>query len=135
MNGFSRLLVLFLLVNHACKDADVPVSKSGLYGQWLMTESLQDPGDGSATWQKPSANSYDLISFRRDNSFAGDDGSYNLFPEFSSFRIRSDSTLTLYKKDHKDSLRLRYSLDSRVLQINLPCIEPCGLRFSKTTDF
>ena len=128
-------LLLFSQVINACKDGNVPTEKSDLFGQWLQTEYLNDPGNGSGTWQKPSPNSYEVISFRRDYVFVGGDGQYNLFPGYISFRIRSDSTLTLYKTSHADSLRLRISLTSKTLEIDPPCIERCGMRFSKITNY
>jgi len=112
------------------------LAENNLIGQWLLTETLADPGDGSGTYQP--VDSERKITFLTNGTFEMNQdpcptivrqqdsakGTYNL----------NDSTLTVTgcrfegaTEDHQ----INFSVNEGHLFLLYPCIEPCGEKYKK----
>jgi hypothetical protein len=96
----------------------------GLTGTWQLTETLFDPGDGSATWQ-PVSDKTKKISFKPDGSIQG-----TALGDLVSYKIIDSTRVEFARKDDTKFI-YRYKVASSTLMLNPPCIEACGLKFRK----
>ncbi|HEX6180407.1 MAG TPA: hypothetical protein VFZ47_04130 [Chitinophagaceae bacterium] len=98
-------------------------SGEGLIGQWQLTESYFDPGDGSGTWQPANANQ--VVSFNADGSFTSNS---SLFEGIVKYEVPNDSTIKFFRVDATEWV-MSYNLSDNKLHLRPSCIEGCGLKF------
>ena len=116
--------LLFVSVIVSCKDEETGPG-GPLYNTWKLTETLADPGDGSGKWTPAIGNRY--IKFNTNGTVEGD-----ALPEVAYFTIKDSVTLSVkFKSTETTPVPYRYKITNNNLQLNPPCIEPCGYRFIK----
>lgn len=123
MSGM-KFLFLFLCISFvvACKKNSL--TAGSFTGKWKLIATLADPGDGSGQWQ-PVTGTDKFIRFNADSSLES-----NIYTDYKRYRV-SDSVRIEFIQSNGTSILLRYKFYPSMLQINSPCIEPCGARFTK----
>lgn len=119
MYRFFTLIILAIFFI-SCEKTD---ENTTLVGKWALVATLNDPGDGSGQWQTVSEDS-DIELFA--------DGSVKThnFSDFQTYRV-IDSVRIEFTSADNARFNYRYRLQGRLLELNPPCIEPCGLRFKR----
>ena len=115
-------LILLTIATSSCVKNSGSSSGEGLIGQWKLTESYFDPGDGSGTWQPASANQ--VVAFNADGSFSTNS---HFFDGIVKYEIPTDSTVKFFRVDATAWIAA-YNLSDNKLHIRPPCIEGCGLK-------
>ncbi|MBT2560520.1 hypothetical protein J7E50_23745 [Pedobacter sp. ISL-68] len=116
--------VLYVSCKKTDKDNDGP---GEVYGKWKLTETMQDPGDGSGRYKKVSGQAKYLIlskSADKAGKFEGD-----ALPDLFSFRILDSVKMEVYSNTYKMPMIYQYKVSAKSLQLNPPCFEGCGYRF------
>lgn len=130
-NVFSFFFFSFLLI--ACGDKeqdDLFFDPTDSVGNWTLTETLLDPGDGSGVFEATDLNI--SIEIFDNHSVVGNGmlctmglgtgvQSAQYFPEDSIMITDCDSIPLTLGVDHNGS----------VLILSFPCIEPCKAKFEK----
>lgn len=119
------LLTLFITISGlyiSCKKD--PVSPGEIYGKWKLTETMSDPGDGSGKYIKVSGEAK-YLTFDRSGKVEGG----ALSADVSAFKILDSAKLEITYKNHAQPVIFWYSVNSKTLILNPPCIEGCGLKF------
>ncbi len=128
---FKLLLLSTILFTISCsKSKDKLVLDEKLTGgRWKLSESLNDPGSGTAKWAPVSANPVYYVSFKDNGQMEG-----NMYPDYTSYTLKDSVTLSFIKKD-KSIQNYRYKIDKGVLSMSpagpIMCIEACGTRYVK----
>lgn len=112
---------LYIFLGSCKKTADGP---GEIYGNWKLTETLADIGDGSGKYIKVKENKY--LEFFKSGVVTGDAA-----PDFSRFKIIDSVKIEFSSKSSKQTYIYRYKVSSQSLTLNPPCFEGCGLRFKK----
>jgi hypothetical protein len=126
----SILLLLLLSLLFSCNKNDQELAPASLAGTWKLTEMLQDPGDGSGTFQPVNSNK--KIVFISDNKVTSNgilcDMSINsdTFTEGSY----SETTKTINPSDCQN-LTINYELNANSLILSYRCIEGCRAKYIK----
>lgn len=116
----KKLLFCFLFASCVAPNA----SRQSLLGEWQLSETLIDIGDGKGTWSK--ASSQTSVSFFDDGKFWSDDP---FFSKATTFELKKDSLL-LRSADTSFSYAFqKLGQDSFVLRPR--CIEACGYKYVK----
>ena len=132
-----QLLIVCLLLLSCGGDSNDPLDGESLYGTWLLSEVLLDPGDGSGEFI-PRDTGEELIiqpnsiyvsnwNICRLNSPVGKEYS-------GQFRETGNGTIEL-ECPLDDGVFINAELEQGLLILNYPCIEPCAYRFYKIADF
>lgn len=124
MKKLTTLSLLSILVFFACEKDEKLTTP--LQGEWRLTETLADPGDGSGEWQTASKDSVTYIIFNEDGSLET-----NLSSKMERYKIKDSVYLEIVLTDQENPIPYRYQIDKKNLILNPPCIEACGLRFVK----
>ena len=134
MKIYSRLLIIVaILVIAACSKEnneiiDVLGNPKVLVGKWKLTESLNDPGDGSGKWTKVSGSNVNYVEFKADGQLSG-------YGDYKTYTVKDSTILTFTKADGVTYQDQRYQLQNGMLSMSpagpIWCIEPCGLRYKK----
>lgn len=125
MNTIAKYLLVILIITsaYACnKNSDT--AQTLLTGKWKLTQLYASTGP-PGQWVPAINNSY--VIFYSNGVMGG-----SVFPNFTSFSIKDSVTLVLFKND-QSSYSFRYSLKNKVLEIDPPCIEGCGIRLSQVS--
>jgi hypothetical protein len=116
----------------SCKK-DNPDPETSLIGKWKLIEVLNDPGDGSGTFQGVQSNK--TIEFHSNGNVTSNGSICNNSTESntSTSGTYSLSNSTIDSPDcHNDSiLTINFEHKNSILIINFPCIEPCKGKFEK----
>ena len=126
------LLLMAGLALISCKQEEkvtTPPPNNGIFGRYELVEMLQDPGDGSGTFQPVTSNkTLELFTngtiTSNGNLCSMDPGTAN--PSSGVFSL-ADSSIVVAGCD-----TLNFDLDSSTLIINYPCIEPCRAKYQKS---
>ena len=122
------LLAVTSLLYVSCKKTDKDNDGPGeVFGKWKLTETMQDPGDGSGRYKKVSGQIKYLIlnkSADKAGKFEGD-----ALPDLFSFRILDSVKMEVFSNTYKMPLTYYYKVSAKSLQLNPPCIEGCGYSF------
>ncbi|WP_316844089.1 hypothetical protein [Pedobacter psychrodurus] len=94
-----------------------------VYGKWKLTETMQDPGDGSGKYRKVTG-AAKYLTLDKSGKFQGD-----ALPDLFSFRILDSVKMEVYSNTYKMPQTYYYKVSAKSLQLNPPCIEGCGYRF------
>src|SRR3954463_6947332 len=108
-------LVLMIAAVACSKSGTSSTNSNSIVGKWIQTSYLADPGDGSGTWQ-PDNTGANYIIFHEDSSAECSPS----LGELASYRILSDSTLTLVYSDGTTFQRI-YKLDGNTLTLMGGC--------------
>ena len=121
------LLFVFAAIFFGCKKNAVDSGKS-VIGKWKLTET-QFSIAGIGDWKVEDSNNPRFITFNANGSFSA---TGNLFQGVDSYSINTDSTkINFYRSAVPDTSMMTYTIQSGLLTLRPPCIEPCGLRFVK----
>ena len=128
MNSGKLAFALLLVIASSCSKSSSSGNNNSIEGKWKLIESLADPGDGSGKWQ-PADPSHPLyIDFTPDGRLVSTSG----FSGYDRYQLNADSTRIILKKSTgTEQLEVFYTLENPILTINPPCIEPCGLRYTR----
>ena len=118
---FSTILVL------SCSKSpnNAIVKDLHLAGNWILTETLADPRDGSGKWTKIDKPDYYFIKFNPDSIIATNIP--GRFETVIKYIIKNDSTVSLIYSH--DTTILHYKINDTYLTITGGCIEACGSKF------
>lgn len=94
-----------------------------LYGKWKLTETLNDPGDGSGKYMKVKGDAKYLI-LNHSGKIEGD-----ATPDLLTFKIVDSVRIEVTSKNYTQPFTYLYKATAKTLTLNPPCIEGCGLRF------
>ena len=117
-----KIVSLFLVLNIflSCGKTN---DSSSLVGKWKLIATLADPGDGSGRWQPVSE--YAHIQLYADGRVT----SHN-FTDYKKYQVIDSVRIELTLPDDT-KVNFRYRLNGSLLELNPPCIEPCGSKFVK----
>jgi hypothetical protein len=102
----------------SCKK-DAPESGE-IFGNWLLLEQYNDPGDGSGKYEKVKDRK--TVTFSTTGEITGE-----VFESPTQFKILDSTKMEIISKTRTDIYH--YKVTDKYLQLNPPCIEGCGLRF------
>ncbi|TKC09649.1 hypothetical protein [Pedobacter frigoris] len=94
-----------------------------IYGTWKLTETWNDPGDGSGKYIKATGKTK-YITFERSGELSGD-----AIDQPFRFKILDSERVEIFTTTYKMPVTYRYKLTRGTLELNPPCIEGCGLKF------
>lgn len=123
------LLLLFIAISglfFSCKKDKATSEAVEIYGKWKLTETMNDPGDGSGKYIKETGEPK-YLSFNKDGKLEGD----ALYMDVFRYRILDSTRIEILYQNYVSPQVYWYKLTSKTLEINPPCIEGCGLRFIK----
>lgn len=121
------LLLLFITISGLCFSCKKDRKESApveIYGKWKLTETMNDPGDGSGKYIKATGEPK-YLSFDKDGKLGGD----ALYMDVFRYRIIDSTRIEILYQNYIAPQVYWYKLTAKTLQINPPCIEGCGLRF------
>jgi hypothetical protein len=117
-----KKLAVLLVVLSACVAPNA--SRKSLLGEWQLTETLLDIGDGKATWSK--ANAETSVSFFDDGKLWSDDPN---FSKATMFDLKKDSIIL---RSNDTSFAYSFQQSGQDTFILRPmCIESCGYKYVK----
>jgi hypothetical protein len=129
---FILSVVLLVSVGAACTKEQTPSKvNSGIEGNWKLIEQLNDPGDGSGTFQATNDNK--VITFDANGNFTctattcmtgigsgPSSGTYNL----TNLTLSPDSCSAA-------GFDIRFEIYGDTMIISYPCFEACKEKFIK----
>jgi len=126
------LIVLGLVMTiSSCDKNDDEKTGSSLIGEWLLTEVLADPGDGSGTFHTVQTNK--VIIFHDDGTITSNgvicDMSIETNESSSGTYSLADSTIT--SATCSDQFKINFRQYGTELILSYPCIEPCMAKYEK----
>jgi hypothetical protein len=119
------LLAAASIIYVSCKKTDNNDGPGEVYGKWKLTETMQDPGDGSGKYIKVSGDAK-YLTLNKSGKFEGD-----ALPDLFSFRILDSVKMEVSSNTYKMPMTYYYKVSAKSLQLNPPCIEGCGYRFER----
>lgn len=116
-------MVIFISCSKATNKPDE--SKLPLAGKWVLTATLDDPGDGSGKWTAVDKSDFYFVQFNADKTVQT-----NMFGRFERAKKyeNSDSTVTLIYPEG-GLILLYYKIEDSYLTITGGCYEACGSKF------
>lgn len=130
------LLTTIVLLISCGRDSDDPLDGNSLYGAWMLTEVLFDPGDGSGTFT-PRDTGEEII-LRPDGTFWANWDPCPLNGEvggrYSGEYLQTGEMSFEITCPADNEFSIEGSLERGLLILYYPCIEPCAYRFYKTAD-
>ena len=122
MKKLCIILFVFSLIYVGCKknDDDGP---GEIYGKWKLTETMNDPGDGSGKYMKVEGEPK-YLTLDQSGQISGE-----ALSDLQSFKVLDSVRIEVFPKTSMPSMIYYYKVSANTLTINLPCIEGCGLRF------
>lgn len=115
------LFIVFSVSFVSCKKGNNGPGE--IYGTWKLTETWNDPGDGSGKYTKVEGPAK-YVTFDRSGNIKG-----NAMPDAVKYKILDSTQLEITAKNYPQPLNYRYKVASNTLELNPPCYEGCGLRF------
>ena len=124
-------ILLFLFISCSKKENNNS-NTTPLTGTWKLTEMLSDPGDGSGTYNP--VQSERILIFNSNGSVSSNGSLCYMSLQTGSWESGTyslaDSTINVENCDDTP-LPIRFILSSNTLELLLPCIEPCKMKFNK----
>jgi len=124
------LLLAIVTIIVSCKKSDNNNDRPGeVYGKWKLTETLYDIGNGQGKYTKVTGEAKYLKVEKSGNQagkFKGD-----AMPNLLSFKILDSVRMEVYSSNYQMPTIFRYQVSANSLELNPPCIEGCGYRFSR----
>jgi len=129
---FNIVLISFLLVIYACRTNN-PTASPSLSGKWKLTETLNDPGDGSGKFiPVPEKANYEYVEFKANGVLSG-----TVFAQYIRYTVKDSATVSFFKSDNTLQ-NYRYTFHDNVLDMSpagpIFCFEPCAQRFIKVVN-
>jgi hypothetical protein len=121
MKRLGIFLLVFSVVYLSCKKHEDGPGE--IYGTWKLTETMQDPGDGSGKYHKVKGD-VKYLTLDRSGQISGDALSH-----LQSFKVLDSVKMEVVEKASMNPLIYYYKVSASSLTINPPCIEGCGYRF------
>ena len=137
MRKFLLLLSILTIGLSSCAEDDSP-APTGIVDNWLLTEVLFDPGDGSGTFQP--ADRVLVLVFDADGTVQATDGICSLINSGSDANTTGTYDETLGEifisdcSDNTGEFTLSYEQEGNTLDVHPPCIEGCTLRFERIVE-
>lgn len=127
-NSILLLILLNLLIS--CNKNDQELAPASLIGTWKLTEMLQDPGDGSGTFQPVNSNK--KIVFVNSNQVTSNGVLCDMSINSDTFTTGSysETTKTINPSDCQN-LTVNYEVDANSLILSYRCIEGCKAKYIK----
>lgn len=124
------LLLAIVTIIVSCKKSDNNNDRPGeVYGKWKLTETLYDIGNGQGKYTKVTGEAKYIKVEKSGNQagkFKGD-----AMPNLLSFKILDSVRMEVYSSNYQMPTIFRYQVSANSLELNPPCIEGCGYRFSR----
>ncbi|WP_345955096.1 hypothetical protein [Mucilaginibacter sp. PAMB04168] len=120
------ILFTSVLVITACAIQHKVADHERLIGHWILIETLNDPGDGSAKWKPQTKADAEYITFGAAGHITG-----NSIEGATDYNIIDSNHLTINIKDNTAPITYRYKTNNNTLELNPPCREACGMRYVK----
>jgi hypothetical protein len=126
----SILLLLLLNLLISCNKNDQELTPASLIGTWKLTEMLQDPGDGSGTFQP--VNSSKKIVFINSDQVTSNGILCDMSINSDTFTTGSysETTKTINPSDCQN-LTINFELNANSLILSYRCIEGCRAKYIK----
>lgn len=126
----KSIALLLLLSLFSCNKNDQEFTPASLAGTWKLTEMLQDPGDGSGTFQPVNSNK--KIVFISDNKVTSNGILCDMSINSDTFTTGSysETTKTINPSDCQN-LTINYELNANSLILSYQCIEGCRAKYIK----
>lgn len=126
----SILLLLLLSLLISCNENGKELAPTSLAGTWKLTEMLQDPGDGSGTFQPVNSNK--KIVFISNNKVTSNGILCDMSINSDTFTTGSysEATNTINPSDCQN-LTINYELNATSLILSYRCIEGCRAKYIK----
>lgn len=126
----SILLLLMSSLLFSCNKNDQELAPASLAGTWKLTEMLQDPGDGSGTFQPVDSNK--KIEFISDNKVTSNGILCDMSINSDTFTTGSysEATKTINPSDCQN-LTINYEVNANSLILSYRCIEGCKAKYIK----
>ncbi|RZL31548.1 MULTISPECIES: hypothetical protein [Pedobacter] len=121
MKRLTASIFAISLLFFACKKKNDGPGE--IYGKWKLTETLQDPGDGSGKYMKVNGPAKYLV-LDQTGQISG-----KAMPELIRFKVIDSVSMEVYGKTYQMPLTYRYKVTAKTLTLNPPCIEGCGFKF------
>jgi hypothetical protein len=115
-----KKIAVLLFVMNSCVAPNA--TRQSLLGEWQLTESLIDIGDGKGTWSKTTAET--SVSFFDDGKLWSDDP---FFSKATVYELKKDS-ITLSSSDTSFSYFLHKQAEDTLI-LRPRCIESCGYKY------
>ncbi|SDF97620.1 hypothetical protein SAMN05421827_102293 [Pedobacter terrae] len=125
MRKILLLLALVGIINGSCKKSDDRPGE--VYGEWKLTETLADIGNGQGKYKKVTGEAKYLKVERSGDQVGRFTG--NAMPNLLSFKILDSVRMEVYSSNYQMPAIFRYQVSAKSLELNPPCIEGCGYRF------
>ncbi len=122
-NFLLTIAVLCTILLNSCKKDDQ--TEGEIFGKWLLTEQLADPGDGSGRYQKVQGPPK-TATFNPTGEITGE-----VFAAPSQFKILDSVRVEITTKNFNQPLIYRYKVTAKELVLNPPCFEGCGSKFRR----
>jgi hypothetical protein len=122
MKKLYLLLMVFSLVYLGCKK-EKEDGPGEVYGTWMLTETMNDPGDGSGKYKKVKGD-VQYVTLERSGDISGD-----ALSDLQRFNVLDSARIEFVTKPANDKIIYYYKVSANSLTLNPPCIEGCGLRF------
>jgi hypothetical protein len=122
MKKLYLLLLIFSLAYLGCKK-EKEDGPGEVYGTWKLTETMNDPGDGSGKYMKVKGDSK-YVTLERSGDITGD-----ALTDFHRFNVLDSARIEFLTKASQEKIIYYYKVSAGSLTLNPPCIEGCGLRF------
>lgn len=123
MKKIYLFLVIITLTYLGCKKDVASDGPGEIYGKWRLTETLNDPGDGSGKYMKVTGDAKYLI-LDKSGKISGE-----ALSDSFSFKVIDSVRVEIFSNTYKMPITYRYKVSARSLTLNPPCIEGCGLKF------
>ncbi len=119
---FLTIIVLFAYCDQAQEEEN-----EGITGIWRLTEVLADPGDGSGVFREVESGKE--ITFYEDGTVKSNGQLCRMSDDDTNptegYYSLEDSTII------SGDCTLQFKIESGILIIHYPCIEPCGEKYVK----
>lgn len=136
MNRPFIISILFVLLASCTGDSNDPLDANSIYGTWLLSDVLFDPGDGTGTFT-PRDTGEELI-LRPNGTFSAnwDPCALNsaVSVENSGDYLQTGEMSFEIKCPADSAFIIQGNLERGLLILYYPCIEGCAYRFYKTAD-
>lgn len=117
------LFIAFSVSIVSCKKGDKGTKE--IYGTWKLTETWNDPGDGSGKYTKVEG-PVKYLTIDTSGNMEGE-----AIPDAVTYKILDSERLEITSKNYPQPLIYGYKVTFNTLELNPPCIEGCGLKFKR----
>lgn len=114
--------ITFTTILISCKKGDN--GSTEIYGTWKLTETWNDPGDGSGKYIKVKGKPRYIV-IDTAGKLEGD-----AMPGMVGYKIQDTERIQILGPEYALTV-YQYKLTGNTLELNPPCIEGCGLKFKR----